>query len=204
MTSKRAFFEAKGHFNYTRQAILHFIQHIYENNSRFRPDNIVPQLLNEARRLFSDQRDFKAVKRIVELKENEFYEVLFGGYSKVEKIQKEIQETLTYALIKLTTTCANSPLAKIKRFDACPRSYEGTSLEKTYLTMEKIIGYEKDSLLLLDSYYLREQMDAKTKQKCLLYFATDDREHILSNKTKLEAILERIDITSFANLQKNY
>lgn len=200
-TSSRVFNEAIGYFNFTRRAMLRFIEHAYINSARFRPSIWEQSLLIEANKLFEDDRDLKAIRLLLQFRNQEMYDVVFGDVSKKEGLQNDVFTIVSRALSQLAVVCANTPEAKIKRFDKCPKNYDGTELEPVYRKVNAITGYEKDSLILMDACHLKQLMNNQNKKKNELLFVTNDNEHILSNRTELEKILENILIRSFDQIR---
>lgn len=74
------------------------------------------------------------------------------------------------------------------KIHVCPDIYVGEYNVK-YSEVRRIINYHPDTKVLLDSYYVKDEI---IKQD--LGFITTDKDHILSNKSKIESLLSGLFI----------
>jgi len=190
-TSKRVYDESRGVFERSRGLILKYLKRFYEEFSispyPMRLDSIIKSFTNKFSRTLGE-KERKILTSFVERNCMEIRNTALGGERELGDFRRAIVDSFMGAINSIDRDCYSDQKAMICRYDDCPVDYKNCYVDENN-RLFKIINYENDVYVVLDSYFIRNKYI-----KSNVCFVTTDHEHILKNKSEIEGILTGIYI----------
>lgn len=195
-SSKRVFDESNKVFERIRRTILQYINKLDKTFGKFNKLSYIGQNndlkiknFNEKFLACLDEKERKILIPFLSQYASEINNlVVFGAIKDVVDFKRKIREVLNSLIFSLAHDCRPDEDALIFRHDNCPWAYNLYYINE-YSDLFDIIGYDEDVLVLLDSYFIKENNIKKD-----MFFVTLDYEHILglNNKDIIESILKGV------------
>jgi hypothetical protein len=190
-TSKRVYYESRGVFERSRGLILKYLKRFYEEFNRSRDPMRLDQIIRAFTRKFSGSLGEKESKILNSFVERNFMEIrntALGGEREFGDFRRAIIDAFMGAINSIDRDCYSDPKAVICRYDDCPPDYRNCYAAENNRLL-KVINYESDVLVALDSYFIRNKYIKNN-----VCFVTTDHEHMLKKKAEIESILTGIFI----------
>jgi hypothetical protein len=113
---------------------------------------------------------------------------VLGTEEERRAFRRDVIGAVKGALASLDRDCRDDPAAPVLCHTCCPDDYDAHfPVQKS--TLVEALGYEPDTLVVLDSYFLR--VYRIREEVC---FVTTDNAHILSNRDRIEELLPGITV----------
>ncbi len=196
-TSKRVYDESRGVFAKNRGLISKYLEEfgkeyinkkrkldltkMYDSIDRFTGKFFVQNRLGE--------KEKKTIRNFKERNFDEFKNIILY-ISEIEELKRKVRTSLNDAIDFIDNECYSDENAKIYLYSDCPSNYKSTECQM----LRKIINYEPDVLILLDSYHIKIHHIEND-----VFFITSDHEHILDNKVEIEKIISGIFLADVEN-----
>lgn len=190
LTSIRVFSEAESVMNNSRRICTQLLQKLFEESLKINAMNIQNSMILYANQLFKKEFEQKIATSYIEMKSEEIFSAINSGHKKFQEYLDTIRNEITRGLMELLILCQPKQEFKISRYDKCPTDYS-TIYPTEFTELEKIIQYQNDTEVILDSYYIAKKISKN------ISLITLDKKHILSNKEHIEAILKPIKVCDF-------
>ncbi len=193
-TSIRVVGEAKGVMNSSRQVIGKALLWLFENQSGMSAMNFEGWAVRATSGLFDRPFEQRICKSFIQNCGPDILSAISGSRENLDQFLGKIRSEIGHSYNDLQTLCANNPGSAIARHDDCPVTY--TSMYSgEFQAISTALNHDKDSLIVMDSYFVSK----KIRQRVSL--VTLDREHMLSNKAKIEAALSTVKVCDFGAYQ---
>lgn len=190
-TSRRVYYESKGVFERSRRLILSYLIKFYERFSRFSNSLHIDQSIIAFTKEFVgrlEEKEQKILNSFVAQNFGEIRNVALGGEKELGDFKRIVVSTFKNAINSIDKDCISDSNALICRYDGCPPHYNVYYAEE-YTKLYRAINYENDILVLLDSYFIKNN-----HIKNNICFVTTDYEHILKNKIIIESALVGVSL----------
>ncbi len=190
-TSIRVYFESKGVFERCRRLILSYLTKFYDKFCRISNPLHIDQIIYAFTKEFLgrlEEKEKKILNSFVEQNFGEIRNIALGGEKELGDFKNLVISTFKNAINSIDKDCIPDSNALICRYDGCPPHYNVYYSEE-YTKLFRAINYENDVLVLLDSYFIKNNHIKKN-----VCFVTTDYEHILKNKIIIESSLAGVSL----------
>ncbi|VVB98832.1 Uncharacterised protein [uncultured archaeon] len=188
-TSIRVVGEAKGVLNSARQVVGKTLQWLYENQSGVSMMHFENWAIRATQNLFEKPHEQKICRSFIQNCGSDIMSAV-GSQKTVDEYLGKIRSEIQMGYTDLQILCANNSGCAITRHDDCPVSYSSI-YPGEFQTILSTLNHDKDSLIVMDAYFVSNKIRQPTS------LITLDREHMLSNKPKIEATLTTVKVCDF-------
>ena len=190
ITSIRVFSEAQSVMNNSRRIYSQFLQKMYENPSAIKTSNVEGSLIFEAKKLFKRPFEQRIIVSYIRTCSATIFSAVNADVHTFQNYLAQIAQEIHKGLLELMIVCQPRQDAKIARFDRCPSDYS-KYCPNDFQALESKINYPPDTEVILDAHFI------SNKIKHNISLITLDNEHMLSNKSHIEATLQTIKVCDF-------
>lgn len=192
-TSERVHRECTGVFERFRRTTLKIIKKLVDdlpsNPNPFTLEKTIVRLAEQHAKSLKNEKEKQALHSFVRQNMQELRECALQTEQERNTFKQRIIDAIKGALESLDWDCrSDDPSVPIFCYTCCPDNYD-THLPIEKSTLTATIGYEPDTLVLLDAYFI--QVHHIQENVCLV---TTDNAHILKNREKIEMTLPGITI----------
>jgi hypothetical protein len=191
-TSERVHRECTGVLGRFRRTILQYLEYMERNLPPYPDpltlDRTIDRLTDRRVESLASRQEQRALRSFVRKNREDFRNAVLGTEEERQAFRRDMIGAVKGALDSLDRDCRDDPSAPVLCHTCCPGDYdECFSSEKSILV--DTLGYEPDTLVVLDSYFLR--VYRIREEVC---FVTADNAHILRNRDRIEEILPGITV----------
>ena len=190
ITSIRVFSEAQSVMNNSRRIYSQFLQKMYENPSVIRTSDLEGSMIFEAKKLFKKPFEQRIITAFIRNSSATIFSAVSTDAETFQKYLTQIAQEIHKGILELMIVCQPRQGAKIARFDRCPSDHS-KYYPNDFQVLESKINYPPDTEVILDAYFI------SNKIKHNISLITLDNEHMLSNKSHIEATLQTIKVCDF-------
>lgn len=151
-------------------------------------DRTIDRLTGRRVESLASRREQNALRSFVRKNREDFRNAVLGTEEERQAFRRDVIGAVKGALASLDRDCRDEPSAPVLCHTCCPDDYDAHfPVQKS--TLVEALGYEPDTLVVLDSYFLRVYLIRE--EVC---FVTTDNTHILSNRDRIEELLPGITV----------
>ena len=136
----------------------------------------------------ASRREQNALRSFVRRNTEDLRNAVLGTEEERQAFRRDVIGAVKGALASLDRDCRDEPSAPVLCHTCCPDDYDAF-FPGQKSTLADALGYEPDTLVVLDSYFLR--VYRIREEVC---FVTTDNAHILSNRDRIEELLPGITV----------
>ncbi len=191
-TSKCVYAECADVLGRFRRTVLQYLEYV-EQSIPGHPDPLtldqtIDRLTGRRMRMLASKREQNVLRSFVRRNKEDLRNAMLGTEEGWRAFRRDVIRAIKGALGSLDRDCRDDPFAPVVCHACCPGDYDDCFPgEKSALA--DALGYEPDTLVVPDSYYLR--VSRIREEVC---FVTTDTIHILRNRERIEEILPGITV----------
>ena len=151
-------------------------------------DRTIDRLTDRRVRSLPSGREQNVLRSFVRGNREDLRNAALGTEEERQAFRRDAINAVKGALESLDRDCRDDPTAPVFCYTCCPNDYDGHfPMQKSSLI--DALHYEPDTLVVLDSFFLRVH-----RIREVVCFVTTDNAHILRNRDRIEEILPGIAV----------
>lgn len=191
-TSERVHRECTGVLGRFRRTILQYLEYLGQNlpahPDPLALDRTIDRLTDRRVRSLASGREQNVLRSFVRGNREDLRNAALGTEEERRAFRRDAINAVKGALESLDRDCRDDPTAPVFCYTCCPNDYDlHFPIQKSSLI--DALHYEPDTLVVLDSFFLR--VHRIREEVC---FVTTDNAHILRNRDRIEEILPGIAV----------
>ncbi len=184
--------ECTGVLGRFRRTILQYLEYPGQNlpahPDPLALDRTIDRLTDRRVRSLPSGREQNVLRSFVRGNREDLRNAALGTEEERQAFRRDAINAVKGALESLDRDCRDDPTAPVFCYTCCPNDYDGHfPMQKSSLI--DALHYEPDTLVVLDSFFLRVH-----RIREVVCFVTTDNAHILRNRDRIEEILPGIAV----------